>query len=414
MTLSPSVPCDVRAARGWINAAPRQDALIREPPHPACEIAIAVPARDEAATIGATIAALGAQRTVDARPLAPDRYEVIILANNCRDDTAAVARRAAYAARHRAWPVRVHVVDVTLAPAKAHSGGARQLAMNEAWRRLATLGGGRRVVATTDADTVVAPDWIAQTLAEVARGADAVGGRVVADSLTALSPAARATYLYDVGYRHLVAAVDALIDPVPHDPWPRHHQYFGASLAVTAAAYARVGGLPTVEALEDVHLYAALVRAGLRVRHSPRVRVRTSARACGHARVGLATQIAEWATAGAAGREWRVPSAAYVESWARTRAALRRLAEAAQDGSAPCGPDAAAAARALGITPLALRRELVALCAGEAFIPDGAFRERFSVAWRAAHGGSGHEEVRRAVRALRVRVAALRATSWPR
>ena len=40
----------------------------------------------------------------------------------------------------------------------------------------------------------------------------------------------------------------ALLDSVFHDPWPRHYQHFGASLAVTADAYRRAGGLPPVPA----------------------------------------------------------------------------------------------------------------------------------------------------------------------
>ncbi|GJG87162.1 hypothetical protein tb265_23430 [Gemmatimonadetes bacterium T265] len=366
---------------------------------------MALPARDEAATVDAAVAALADQRDFAGRAFDPERYEVVVLANNCGDDTAAAARAAGAAARRRAPGFRLHVVEAWLAPGEAHSGGARRRAMELAHARVraardalgATPAAG--VLATTDADTVVAPDWLAATLAEFAAGADAVGGRVVAARLDALPAAARGLYLYDVGYRHLVAAVDALFDPEPHDPWPRHHQHFGASLAVTADAYARVGGMPGVGALEDVRLYEALVRAGLRVRHSPRVRAATSARASGRARVGLATQIAEWA--GAGGR-WPVESAAFVERWARTRATLREL----WAGRLPGELDALAAA--LCLTPDTLAGAAHVRRPFGAFLLDADLRGRFARAWDARRFGPAHEDVRAAVRGLRSRVAALR------
>ncbi|MEJ7661828.1 MAG: hypothetical protein WKG07_20740, partial [Hymenobacter sp.] len=58
-------------------------------------------------------------------------------------------------------------------------------------------------------------------------------------------------------------------------------QHFGASLALTARAYRRVGGLPVVRYLEDEALCQQLRRHDLRLRHSPRVVVHTSARQCG-------------------------------------------------------------------------------------------------------------------------------------
>ena len=108
------------------------------------------------------------------RPLDRCRFEVIVLANNCVDDTAAVARAAA--ARYPG--LALHVVDLALPEPHAHVGAARRLLMDEAARRLLqTPRGACGVIASTDADTRVAPDWLAATLAEVERGADAVGGR---------------------------------------------------------------------------------------------------------------------------------------------------------------------------------------------------------------------------------------------
>ncbi len=61
----------------------------------------------------------------------------------------------------------------------AHVGHARRLLKDDACHRLLRLGRPRGVIASTDGDSRVAPTWLAATLAEIAHGADAVGGRIV-------------------------------------------------------------------------------------------------------------------------------------------------------------------------------------------------------------------------------------------
>jgi hypothetical protein len=62
----------------------------------------------------------------------------------------------------------------------------------------------------------------------------------------------------------------------------------GASLAVTAAAYSAIGGLPPRAVGEDMALTEALDRAGFKVRHSMNVFVYTSCRFEGRASGGAA------------------------------------------------------------------------------------------------------------------------------
>ena len=50
-----------------------------------------------------------------------------------------------------------------------------------------------------------------------------------------------------------------------------------SEMAVTVGAYRRVGGIPPLPSLEDVALYDALRAVNARIRHSPAVRVVTSA-----------------------------------------------------------------------------------------------------------------------------------------
>ena len=168
--------------------------------------------------------------------------------------------------------------------------------MDEAYRRLMSLGKRQGIIASTDGDTRVAATWIAATLQEIAGGVDAVGGRILTDrqSRHALPPQAKTCFLQEVGYRSLVAEMEYYLDPDPYDPLPRHYQHYGASLAVTAQMYAKAGGMPPVRTPEDEAFYQSLLRVNARFRHSPLVQVTTSARASGRSPVGLANQLRKW------------------------------------------------------------------------------------------------------------------------
>ncbi|MDB5818989.1 MAG: hypothetical protein JWQ11_2629 [Rhizobacter sp.] len=259
-------------------------------PSPRLLVTAIVPVRNEQDNLPQTLAALEAQRTTDGCPLDKATYEVLVLANNCTDRSADVVRTFA-----RAHPdFRVHVVETEFHGEHAHIGNARRQLMDEACRRLMNTAGEAGVIASTDGDTCVAPTWIAETLAEIGRGADCVGGRI--DTLASHSmpaPLLRMKRL-DTAHQLLASRLESLIDPDPADPWPRHHQHFGASLAVTTRAYRLVGGLPAKRYLEDQALVDALRRADLRIRHSSRVRVSTSDRLEGRVEVGLSWQLRVW------------------------------------------------------------------------------------------------------------------------
>jgi hypothetical protein len=314
-------------------AIPNRLPLVPVLPDPACEAIVIVPARDEVAGITATLAALAAQTDRDGRPLDRRSYEIIVLANNCDDDTANVAR--GFARQHPG--LALHVIERTLPAAEANVGTARRLLMDEACRRLLALGRPRGVIASTDADTRPDPTWLAATLREIAGGADAVGGRITIDAagLAALDEGARRSHLRDVGYRFLVAEVESLLDPLPHDPWPRHYQHFGASFAVTADAYRQIGGLPEVAALEDVALAIALDLADARLRHSPAVRVVTSARSSSHAARGFASQLREWSALHVARMPLCVESPPSLVARVAERRQLRELWGQCRAGGSP-------------------------------------------------------------------------------
>lgn len=292
------------------------------PPRVGLRVSVIIPAKDEATNLPATLAALAAQTTMQGQPLAFDSYEVIVLANNCRDTTAAVVRSQA----QRFPGLVLHVAELCLQGEMAHVGRARRLLMDEACARLEQVGASAGIIASTDADTRVVPTWLAAIQTEIAAGADAVGGRILTEAEEYRRPGLQALQRIqtrDAAYHLLCARLEDQLDPVPTDRWPRHHQHFGASLALTTQAYRQVGGLPEVRFLEDEALCQALRRHDLTLRHSPAVQVFTSARRDGRVEVGLSWQLREWLRMSQQQREPHVDDPAQLANRWRLRCQLR-------------------------------------------------------------------------------------------
>ena len=144
---------------------------------------------------------------------------------------------------------------------------------------------------------------------------------------SALLPAAlRRQEAREARYAALLDEMASLVDPDPHDPWPRHAAHSGASIALTLAAYRRVGGLPAVPVGEDRALFEALIRADMRVRHCPAARVIVSCRLDGRAAGGMADTLRRrLAEADAAPLDARLEPALDALFRLRCRRALRRL-----------------------------------------------------------------------------------------
>ena len=295
-------------------------ALYLPPPKAHLRLSVIIPVRNEAEAISRTLDSLACQVDNSGAVLDPACYEVLLLANNCTDDTAEAARCFA----RRTPNFSLHVAEISLPPAHAHVGTARRLLMNEACRRLFSRKQHRGVIASTDGDTRVAPDWVAQMLAETAAGADAVGGRIRVERQRGEDTDARLYCLRDTAYQRGLARLEHLLDPDPADPWPRHHQFFGGNLGVTALAYRHVGGLPPLPCLEDVALGEALRRVDARIRHSPAVRVSTSPRQAGRTALGLSSQLREWGQMGRTGQAHWVQQPAAVAARFASRRSLRR------------------------------------------------------------------------------------------
>lgn len=245
--------------------------------HRSAPSVVAIPARNEAERIAACLEALDSQ--ADAR-----FSHIVLLVNNSDDRTADIARAVPI---HPA--TQLHVIERSFPPAQASAGHARRAAMALA----ADLAGPDGVLCTTDADGLVDPDWLAQTLAVFDRGADAVAGWVDLHPVEwgRIPAKLHEDDARECAYDALCDEIHARLDPDPADPMPRHTQHSGASIAVTADAYARCGGVPAIPSGEDRALIAALRRVDARVRHAPEVHVTVSGRIEGRCEGGMADTI---------------------------------------------------------------------------------------------------------------------------
>jgi glycosyltransferase involved in cell wall biosynthesis len=330
--------------------------LVDKSPLATCEACIVVPARDESVRIEKCLSALIGQVDPDGKPIDRSKYEVIVLANNCYDETAARART--FGARHPR--LVLHVVETKLPPERSYVGCARKLLMDEACRRFFLLGRPDGIIVSTDADSFVDPGWIAGIMREVEAGADAVGGRIVADRVERLllDPSVELTYLRQVAYDFLIAELEDLIDPDPFDPFPRHFNHIGASLAITAGLYARIGGLPDVLEDEDKALYQAILRSGARFRHSLNVRVTTSARLNGRVERGFSAGLRHFGSLDQQSRPLLVEGASGSETRLRARRTLRELSWKVQLNRPLTSSQIRGVARSLGISDSWLWHEI--------------------------------------------------------
>lgn len=278
------------------------------------ETVVCVPARNEAEHLPLLIRSLGAQTGLDR----DTRLKVVVVANNCTDDTLKSVDAAG------PFPtLDLRLLDVDLPPGEAHVGTARRIAMDTGAAWLEAEGHGDGVLISTDADAVAPPDWVAANL-EALDGADAVGGRLCVDPDaqtcdSRLADLHRRIECYWTGVR----ALEDAIDPPAHDPSPRHGDHTAASLAVPVAVYRAAGGLPALRCGEDNALVSRIRSLGGRVRHSPDVRIVVSPRLQGRVEGGMASEMTRRAGIVGAGTGYALPSATYWLGLMRQRAVLR-------------------------------------------------------------------------------------------
>jgi glycosyltransferase involved in cell wall biosynthesis len=197
-------------------------------------IGIIVPAHDEEERITTCMQSL---RQAAIHPgLAGEAVEIIVVLDACHDNTGALARQLG--AR-------------TIALSAKNVGLARRAGAT------AALASGARWLAFTDADSVVAPDWLA---AQLALDADVVCGTIAVEDWGVYGE--RMNRHFELTYK------DA----------ENHSHIHGANLGVSAQAYAQAGGFAALPTGEDVALVEALRANKARIAWSSAPRVVTSVR----------------------------------------------------------------------------------------------------------------------------------------
>lgn len=214
-------------------------------------IDVVVPVHDEERELAACLAAL---RHAARHPaLAGISVRLAVVLDACSDRSSDVAERSLTGfAGARILECRVRSAGA------ARAVGTRDLATSEAGRDPAAVW-----LATTDADTRVAPDWLARQLAAADAGADAVAGIVEIDDWSEQSRTVRDRFLHH--YRSLGTG----------DGHPHVH---GANLGVRSSALTAAGGMPALALAEDHALVERLEASGAVILRTGSVRVRTSAR----------------------------------------------------------------------------------------------------------------------------------------
>ncbi len=237
------------------------------------DIAVIIPARNEAERIGICLAALAGQL---------DRAAVIVVINNTLDATATRAREAA--AR---YDLDLTVLDCTLDGTDG-VGAARNVGCDYAMRHMDHL----RYLMTTDADCVVAPDWIACNARHL-EAADAVCGRIelIESERDILNGMNLVLATNEGRYRTLVQRLYAEYGAASMGLRGTHGEAAGASLAFGWAAYTAVGGFEPVGSGEDRQIVRALRSSGYRVLHAGDVIVRASCRLEGRAVGGMSDAL---------------------------------------------------------------------------------------------------------------------------
>lgn len=214
------------------------------------DLLVVVPAHDEEELLDGCLTSI--RRAVGALGPGSPRVQQVVVLDDCRDGSEAVARR--------------HDVEV-VSRAVRNVGVARAVGVAVARRHVSDPA--RGWVATTDADSRVPTTWLLDHL-RAAEEHDLLVGPVLPDP-SSLHPAV----LREWRRRHTRTG----------------HHVHGANLGIRLAAYDAAGGFPPVVTGEDVALVDAVRGSGARV--SGRARpVVTAARQQGRAPAGFAAYLA--------------------------------------------------------------------------------------------------------------------------
>ena len=231
-------------------------------------VGVVVPARNEAETIGVSIASVRAA-------LASCHLLgswIVVACDSCTDGTASIARDAL---GHSG-----EVIECQFGSA----GAARRRGVDALSTRFNNIPRERLWIANTDADTIVPSDWIARQLPFADKGWAAIAGIVRVDLIDG-----RAGSIVDRVFADYAVECDG-----------SHSHVHGANLGVRADAYISVGAWRNVALAEDHCLWSRLKAAQWPTLSTADLVVTTSGRLTGRAAGGFADTLrAKLATLGA-------------------------------------------------------------------------------------------------------------------
>lgn len=203
-------------------------------------VGVVVPVHDEQHLLPQCLSALRAATRHPALRYV-DLHLVTVL-DACSDDSGAFATGALEVTAHNVGVARAAGFKAILDCAAGRPAG-------EVW------------LATTDADSAVPGDWLAEQLRLAALGAEVVAGTVRVQDWSQQPAAVRDRFMRTYGM-----------------PGGRHAHVHGANLGMRAAAYLDAGGVPPLALAEDQALVDTLRLRARRLVATGRIPVTTSAR----------------------------------------------------------------------------------------------------------------------------------------
>ncbi|MCE5289216.1 MAG: glycosyltransferase [Nocardiaceae bacterium] len=208
-------------------------------------IVVVVPAHNEARRLPQCLESI--QR---ARRQVPVPVTVVVVLDNCADGTTFLPGAVDLVVSVRAGCV-----------GEARAAGFDAADIEDAW------------LVCTDADCIVAEDWLARHYAHAVGGARVVCGTVEVNDWSDLGATARARF--EARYRSQ----------------PGHGHVHGANMGFRSADYSAVGGFAPIDSGEDVDLVGRFQDSGVPIVWAADLPVTTSARTTGRAPDGFASHL---------------------------------------------------------------------------------------------------------------------------
>ena len=263
--------------------------LLQNFPH---RLIVSIPAKDESERIRGALLALDQAAAHTSTPVL-----ALVLANNCADDTADIARATANQLRH----CFTRIVAVDLPQHFAHAGAERRTAVEQGMSGFAAIA--EDIIVSTDADARLRNDALFRIDVAFAGGDDLVLAKIncIRDPWDPVPDEALAWGRSGVVWRHRVRQFVETVRKGRVAPADLHDDYGGAGIAVRVSAYNKLGGFRAIPSNEDLELVRAADLANMRVnRHSGAV-VDVLARSTGRAEGGMADALARCAASAVRG-----------------------------------------------------------------------------------------------------------------